>query len=284
MTENIIIPNLEKLEKIKQSITKDGVEKLLVLADFDKTLTKAFVGGKSIVSLISILRDGNYLTPDYAEKAHALYNKYHAIEIDPKVNFKEKEKKMHEWWAAHYDLLIKSGLNKRDIKKAVESGKVELREGFGEFAEILHSYNIPLVILSASGLGTEAIAMYLEKEGILYDNVHIVSNEFVWDEEDNAVRIKQPIIHSLNKSGLTAINFPFFETIKNRKNILLLGDSPEDAEMINGFDYDNLIKIGFLNEKIEENIEKYKVNFHVLVLNDASMGYINELLRQLVKN
>lgn len=282
MIRNIIIPNPEKLEKIKQTMAKDGVENLYILADFDKTLTKAFVDGKSIVSLISILRDGNYLTPDYAAKAHALYNKYHAIEIDPNVPFEEKERKMHEWWSVHYDLLIKSGLNKQDIKKAIDSGKVKLREGFGEFAEILHSKNIPLVILSAGGMGAEAIRMYLEKEKKFYDNIYIVSNAFEWGKVGNAIRVKQPIIHTLNKSGIAVRNFPFYQKIKNRKNILLLGDSLEDADMVAGFDFENLIKIGFLNENIEENLEKYKEKFDVVVLNDSAMDYANEILKELI--
>ena len=91
MNENIIIVNSEKLEKVKKAILKAGAEKFHVLTDFDRTLTNAFVDGKSMVSFISILRDGNYLTPDYASKAHALYDKYHPIEIDPKIPFEEKK-------------------------------------------------------------------------------------------------------------------------------------------------------------------------------------------------
>lgn len=281
MTENIIIPNPERLEKTKKAIIKDGAEKLHILADFDKTLTKEFVDGKSIVSLISILRDGNYLTPDYAEKAHALYNKYHAIEVDPNIVFEEKERKMHEWWNTHFDLLIKSGLNKRDIKKAIDSGKVKLREGFPEFAKILNSHNIPLVILSASGMGIEAISIYLEKEGILLDNIHIISNDFGWNEAGSAIQIKQPIIHTLNKFETMIKNFPFFSKTKDRKNIILLGDSVEDTNMAQGSEYNNLIKIGFLNENIANNIEQYKKAYDIVILNDSSMEYVNELLKEL---
>lgn len=284
MDKNIIIPDREKLEKIKKLIAKDGAEKLHVLADFDKTLTKAFVDGKGIVSLISILRDGNYLTPDYTEKAHALYNKYHAIEIDPNISRSEKEKKMHEWWTAHFNLLIKSGLNKRDIKKAVESGKVRLRDGFDEFLQILHSFGIPLVILSASGMGTEAISMYLEKEREGYDNIYIVSNVFDWDKDGNAIGVRQPIIHSHNKFESAIKNLSFYEKIKERKNILLLGDSIEDANMVKGFDYDNLIKVGFLNEDVENNIKKNKKSYDAIILNDGSMGYVNDLLKELTKD
>jgi len=282
MAENIIIPNPENLEKMKKANVGDGAEKLHVLADFDKTLTRAFINGKSIVSLISILRDGSYLTPDYAAEAHALYNKYHPMEIDPSILAVEKKKLMHEWWSAHFKLLIESGLKKRDLKKAVESGKIELREGFGDFVEILRANDIPLVILSSSGLGVDGISMYLEKEGEMHDNIYIASNSFKWDKNGNAIGVKEPIIHSFNKFAPAIKNFPFYSKIKNRKNVILLGDSVEDADMVQGFDYDNLIKIGFLSENIEDNIERYKKAYDVIILNDGSMEYINELVKEII--
>ncbi len=283
MAENITIPNPEELEKIKKAISEDGAERLHILTDFDRTLTTAFVNGKSTPSLISILRDGNYLTPDYAQKASELYAKYYPIEIDPKISLEEKKEVMQEWWTTHFDLLVKSGLNKKDLKKAVESGKVRFREGFADFINFLRAHNIPLVIISSSGLGGDAISLYLEKEGKLYDNVHIISNSLEWDEAGNLIAIKQPIIHTLNKDETLIQNFPVFGAIKDRKNVLLLGDSLDDIGMIQGFDYENLIKIGFLNEKIEENLEYYKRNYDVIILGDSSLGYINGLLREMIR-
>jgi len=277
--ENVIIPNPEELEKIKESIRQTGAGGLHALADFDRTLTRAFVEGKSVPSIISILRDGNYLTPDYAQKANALYDKYHAIEIDPAVPLEEKKKTMREWWTTHFDLLIKSGLNKNDLKKAVESDKVQLRNGFAEFINLLRERDIPLIILSSSGLGGDAIRMYLERAGNLYDNIHIISNSFKWNKDGLAAAVKEPIIHGMNKDETSIRNLPFYEMIKSRRNILLLGDSLSDSEMAAGFDYDNLLKIGFLNEKVEENLESYKRDYDVVILNDASLDYVNELIR-----
>jgi 5'-nucleotidase len=283
MDKNIIISDSLKLEKIKKSIAEGGLDDFYVFADFDRTLTTALVNGKRIASLTSILRDGNYLTPDYAGQAQALYDKYHPIEIDPKVAPEEKKKKMHEWYSIHFDLLIRSGLNMRDIEKVVDSGKIKLRDGFGEFVEILHSHNIPLVILSASGIGTDAITLCLEKAGKLSNNIFIISNAYEWDKNGNAIRVRQPVIHSLNKSGSVVSNFSFFEKIKDRKNILLLGDSIDDVDTVQGLKYDNLIKIGFLNENAESNIGQYKKVYDVVILNDGPMGYINDLLEEIGK-
>jgi len=282
MEKDIIIQNISNLENLKKSISENGAEKLHILADFDKTLTTLFVNGEKVPSLISVLRNGDYLTPDYVQKANQLYDKYHPIEIDPKVSTEEKKKVMNEWWMTHFDLLIKSGLNKKDVEDVIKSRKIKLRHGFSDFVNILKENNIPLVIMSASGLGDEAISTYLKQEEKLYDNIHIISNSYKWDESDNLIGVKQPIIHIMNKDETAIQNFPVFETIKNRKNVLLLGDGLSDIGMVKGFDYENLIKIGFLNENVEENLESFKANYDVLILNDSPMDYINKLLREMI--
>lgn len=287
MTEekNIIITNKEELERIKRKISQAGSNILHVITDFDRTLTKNFVDGKEVPSVISILRDGNYLTKNYSAKAHALFDKYHPIEINLNISFEEKKKAMHEWWASHYQLLMESGLNKKDIEAVVNSNKIKLREGVLEFIDLLHEHNIPLVIMSSSGLGIGSISMFFEKQGKLYKNIHIISNDFEWDGDGNMIKIKEPIIHSMNKDETSVKNFPkIFKVTKNRKNILLLGDTLEDVNMIAGFDYDNIIKIGFLNKKIEENLEAYKQNYDIVILRDSDIFYINKLLKKLCVN
>lgn len=117
--ENVFISNLKKFKRVQNEIVEDGLGSIHILADFNKTLTKQFVGGKEASSLISVLRDHDYLTPDYPERAHALFDKYHAIKIDPNIPKEEKIKVMHELWTKHYELLIESRLNKRDVASTV---------------------------------------------------------------------------------------------------------------------------------------------------------------------
>lgn len=283
MEENIIISN-PKLEEIKKEIAKSGAGQLHILADFDRTLTKALIDGKPVVGLLWLLYNGNYLSKDYAKKAQELHDKYYAIETDCKVPKEEKRKAMEEWWTKHFDLLIESGLNKKDIKAVVDSDKVKLREGSNEFFDSLKEKDIPLVIMSSSGLGEEGILMYLSRAGKLYDNIYIISNSFVWDENGGVVAVKKPVIHAMNKDETIIKDFPIiFGKVKDRKNIILLGDSLDDVGMVEGFGYENLIKVGFLNDKIEQNLENYKKNFDIVILNDGSMEFINKLLKEIIK-
>ncbi|MDO8141470.1 MAG: hypothetical protein Q6358_08230 [Candidatus Brocadiales bacterium] len=283
MANNVVIPNLKKLEKLKKSFFRDGSSNIHVLADFDRTLTYAFVDGEKIPSIISVLRDGTYLTPDYAEKAHALFNKYHPIEVNPHLSLQKKKKAMLRWWGEHSDLLVQSGLNKKDLEKVAGSPKIKFREGALDFIDFLHSHDIPIVVMSSSGLGKDAVSLCFQRHMRLYSNVHIISNSFVWDKNDNATGFKKPIIHSMNKDETMLHDFPVYDLVKNRKNVLLLGDTLEDVGMIEGFDYKNLIKIGFLNENVDDNLEYYKKNYDVVILNDSSMEYINELLKSIIE-
>lgn len=283
--DNIIIANQEKLDIIKKRIIADGPDKLHVVSDFDKTITTCFVNGKKISSLIAVLRNENYLTPDYPEKAHALFDKYHPIEIDPSVSLEEKKRLMHEWWSSHFNLLIRSKLNKKDLEKAINSENISLRPGVLDLLDSLKTHNIPLVIISAAGLGTESISMYLDKFDKLHDNIHIDSNEFAWDDSGHATSIEEPIVHAFNKDYSSVKAHSFYEQVKDRKNVLLLGDSEGDASMIDGFDCENVIKIGFLNEVSEngDSLELFKKNFDVIILNDGPMDFVNDLLREVVK-
>jgi hypothetical protein len=71
-------------------------------------------------SIISELRNKNYLSEEFSKKAHELYAIYHPIEIDPTLSYDEKYAKMTERWSTVADLLIHSGLNKSHIQQVVD--------------------------------------------------------------------------------------------------------------------------------------------------------------------
>lgn len=284
MNKNIIISNSDKFKKTIKAMVKEGFKKIHILSDFDRTLTCAFVNNEKVPSLISVLRDEKYLTPDYSKKAHAFFDKYRPIEINPNILLSEKKKAMRQWWSKHNNLLIKSGLNKKDIKKVIQSNKIVFRKGVLKFFNILHNHNIPMIIMSSSGLGKDSISLYLKNYKILRDNIYIISNQLIWDKNGNMIDFKKPIIHGANKDETIVKDFPnIYKKIKDRKNVILLGDNLNDIGMIEGFDYCHLIKIGFLNEKVEENLETYKKNYDVILLNDSPIFYVNNLLKKIIK-
>jgi len=280
--EDIIITNQEKFARNKAEMKKGGASSLHILADFDRTLTKVFFNGKKAVSLMGVLREIDILPNEYKQKAQELFNYYHPLEIDLSINEEKKKSLMQDWWIKAFKLMIEFGFNKSHLQEIVNTELVQFRGGALDFFNALNKNNIPLVIMSASGAG-EAIGLVFEKAKVLFDNIFIITNEFEWNANGLAIKPKQPIIHSLNKDEALIKSFPeIFRAVENRKNVILLGDNPEDIGMIEGFEYENLIKIGFLNENIEESLENYKKYFDIIILNDGSVEFINELLKEIV--
>jgi len=276
---NLIIRFSQNLEKIKSAMAAEGVEKLHVLSDFDRTLLKSFVDGQKSPSVIAQIRNGKFLTPDYAPRAHALFDKYRPIELDPKLSREEKSLAMHEWWSEHFKLLAECGFTKTVMEEIVAAKTLKFREGALEFIDFLHEHDIPLVIMSAAP--GDMVAMYLNQVGRLYDNVYIIATFFDFDTDGKMIGIKEPLIHSLNKYETLIKDFPVFQKIKDRRNVLLLGDSLDDVGMVEGFDYKNMLKIGFLNENVEENLANFKETFDVVLTGDPGMDFINNLLKEL---
>lgn len=269
-------------KEIYEKIRSDGKDDLHVLADFDRTLTYGSIDGVKTPSIISLLRDGNHLTEDYAEKAHALFDKYHPMEIDPNMPTEEKKDAMMKWWTEHNKLLVESGLKKKDLEDIVKNGHLKFREGVLKLLDNLYENNIPLVILSASGAG-DAIQMFFEKHKKDYSNIHYVTNQFSWDNEGKVESAKDPIIHSLNKDESVISSMPeIYESVKDRRNVILLGDSINDVEMITGFDYNALIKVGLLNSDEEKLRETYLEKFDVVLEGDGDLNFVNELIEDII--
>lgn len=287
MKDNVIISNQKELDRKIETIKKDGISSLHILSDFDRTLTKAFVEGKKTPSLISHLRNGQYLTEDYAEKAHKLFNKYHPIEISKDINQKEKNKKMIEWWTLHYKLLADSGFDEKTMKKFVKEAIYEksiiLREKSREFLKKSNKLNIPIIILSSSGIGN-IVTEFLKEQNLLFKNVHFIGNIAEFNTEGKFTKIKDnKVIHVFNKQESELKNLPIYAEISKRKNILLFGDSLGDLGMLEGIEFKNLISFGFMNYPEEEDLEEFKRKFDIVILNDGSFEPINEILDKILK-
>jgi len=275
---NILMQNPKNFNRIKLAIKNDGLDKLHILSDFDRTLTYGSVNSVKTPSIISLLRDGKHLSEGYAPKAQAMFDKYHLIETDESIPLEQRKAAMREWWEKHYELLTASGLSFSDLEDIVENGHLKFREGVLEFLDFLNERNVPLVIFSASGCG-DAIPLFFKKFDRDYPNIFYVTNRYVWDENGKAVSIKKPIVHSLNKDETILPEIPEVrKVIENRKNVILLGDSLGDLGMIEGFDYDNLLRIGFLNFNGGASENDYKKSFDAVLKGDGDFKFVNDIV------
>ncbi len=277
----IIIPNEQRYNEKKERIAQLGVDAFQVVADFDGTLTSEVLQGKRVPSVMSILRDYGFLTPEYSQKAQHLFNTYHGFEQDPHLQPEERKAKMHEWWKKHFDLLIATGLQRQHIEQAVDSGKIAFRDGIADFVQLLEQRNIPLLILSSSGLGVDSIELFFERAGLLRNNIHIVSNQYIWNDAGVAIGIKEPIIHSLNKDETVLHAYPFFNQLSERQTALVLGNSLGDADMTNGLAVQETVKLGFTCTDTAETVAAFSAAYDAVLLDDPGLKEINTLIQKL---
>lgn len=278
--KNIHIPNEQELKKKLAKIKSDGFNKLHVISDWDSTLTKEYVDGVRVGSSFAKIRNGKYISEDYVEKAHAFHKEYYPIEIDPNISMSVKCEKMLEWWKKHLDLLVSSGMNKDVIIDIIKNKKTHPRQGFFEFLDILNKHDVPLLIFSA-GLG-DFIKEFLISENKLTNNIHIISNLFKFDNEGKVLGYENTIIHTFNKNEVQIENFPYHDKIHERSNVILLGDSIGDLGMVAGVKHDCVIKIGLLNDNVDELLDSYEKIFDMIILNDVSLDSVNDLLNNMI--
>jgi 5'-nucleotidase len=282
-TMKLLIANPKHVETVLEKMKKAGPDKLHILADFDRTLTYGSINGVKTPSIVALLRDGNHLSQGYADKAHALFDTYHPIELDPAVPLLEKKVTMREWWSKHNELFIQEGLTKADLEDVIQNGHVQFREGVGAFLDLMHEKNIPVVIMSASGCG-DMVRMFFQKAGKDYPNIKYITNQFVWDEQGKAIGSRDPIIHSFSKDETVLQDIPdVFAAVEHRPNVLLLGDSEGDLGMVTGFDYKNLLTIGFLNGDYNQLQDVYTAKFDVVLEGDGDFDEVNRLLTRIIE-
>jgi len=278
MKEEVIISNPIKFKEKKQRLILEGAKKLHIVTDFDKTLSKAFDRNKRMHSVISQIREGKYLSNNYTTKAYELHAKYYPIELSTTIPIEEKKNKMIEWWSTHINFIAKNGMNRKIVNDIAEN-KIILRTGTIDFFKLIKKKKIPTLILSAA-LG-DVIEKILKINKVNYNGIHTISNFFNFDKKGNVLGYKGKIVHSLNKNEFEIKNTPFYNKIKERKNIILLGDSIDDLKMVEGTKYDEIIKIGFLNENAKDNLKEYKKAFDIIILNDGTMNFVNKLIEKI---
>ena len=69
--------------------------------------------------------------------------------------------------------------------------------------------------------------------------------------QDELIGFQGDLIHTFNKNKSAIHKSDYFNSIKHRHNIILLGDSIGDLSMAEGaHNAQNILKIGFLNDKV----------------------------------
>ncbi|XP_043918936.1 cytosolic 5'-nucleotidase 3A [Protopterus annectens] len=279
--KTVHIKDPEKVEKIICGLIRGGASKLQIITDFDMTLTKFSYNGRRCPTCHNIIDNCKLITEECREKLHKLKEKYYAIEIDPHLTIAEKYPYMVEWYNKSHTLLVSQRLQKDKLAEAVRESDVMLKDGYEVFFEKLHESNIPVFIFSA-GIG-DILEEVIQQAGVYHSNVKVVSNFMDFDENGIMIGFKGDLIHVYNKNDSALKNTCYFNQLKNNSNIILLGDSLGDLSMADGVsNVEHILKIGFLNDKVEESLEKYMKSYDIVLVRDETLDVANALLKKIL--
>lgn len=250
--------NFDKLSTIE--LQKDN---FYVLTDFDRTLTK----GNSFAAW-RVLYHSNLLGDKFKEE----YTKIHDETVPNEQETDEvKIRFFEDRFKRYIELLEKCGFNEKIAKQAIEKTDLFLRDGAKEFLKQMYEMKVPVMIVSCS-VGN-VIKEFLKWNGCDYDNVYICSNFFDVSEARNHIYHVTP--YNKNEISLPEI---LKSEIETKKYTLLCGDVIEDITMVKPEQLDNTITVGFLDKKIEQNLQSYRDNFDLVLTEDASFEEVLETI------
>lgn len=277
---SVCMKDPERVRDTIVSMQKAGSNTLQVISDFDMTLTRFAFNGKRCPTCHNILDNSLLITDECKKQLKDLLNTYYPIEIDSSRSIEEKLPLMVEWWTRAHELLIEQRIRKDDLAKVVRESEAKLREGYKFFFDHLHEHSIPLLIFSA-GIG-DILEEVIRQAGVFHSNVNVFSNYMDFDELGVLQAFKGELIHIYNKREGALLNTGHFRELRARPNVLLLGDSLGDLSMADGVqDMENILKIGFLNDKVEERRQFYLDSYDIVLIKDETLDVPNAVLRYL---
>ncbi|XP_072502556.1 7-methylguanosine phosphate-specific 5'-nucleotidase isoform X2 [Notamacropus eugenii] len=277
MKATVLMRHPQQVQEVIHSLRKGGCHKLQVISDFDMTLTRFGFNGKRCPTSYNILDNSKLISEECQKKLKDLLHYYYPIEIDPNRTVKEKFPLMVEWWTKAHNLLCQQKIQKYQIAQIVRDSDAMLREGFETFFNTLYRSNIPLLIFSA-GIG-DILEEMIRQMNVFHPNIRVVSNYMDFDESGYLQGFKGNLIHTYNKNSSVLEDSKYFEQLQAKTNILLLGDSMGDLTMADGVsNVGNILKIGFLNDKVEERRERYLDSYDIVLEKDETLDVVNGIL------
>ena len=242
-----------------------------MVSDWDRTLTGATTEDGSDQSTCSVIANSGHLGPAFGRRYRELFDHYRGIERATDIPGHVKSHHLRQWWTRQFDLLLEYRFNIRIIHRIVSENRPRLRKGAGGFFCRLHDGDIPLIILSA-GI-KEIIEARLAVIGVPTADVVIIANALDFDAKGDAVAYYTPLIHSLNKHNVEVPQFA------GRHNLLLLGDTLEDAKMSACVSHSRLLSFAFPTGR--DHAERYRAAYDVVLDPDGSLEPVNAVLNDI---
>lgn len=236
--KGLVVADPIKFEHKVAKFATLGAAGIHVVFDFDRTLTVKMPGTHNEVTTWHILRE--YLSQDAQTEYQRLFEKYRALELSGNMT----PQNAVDWWSSILNLFVEHRIDLNAVETTFLE-RASIRPGTAELFKLFTECNIPSVILSA-GI-REVIDIWCRKYDIrpsLVVSTHLTIDDHGlisgWQENT--------LVHALNKSEAT--HPELLEIRKNRPNVLIVGDSLDDASMAVG--EQSVVRVRILDPRGDE--------------------------------
>ncbi len=251
----------EKLEKFIAA----GKDKTYLISDFDRTITPLFNEKGEEVSTWGLM--SRRMPAAIRAREVKLYEKYRPLEVAGKMTVEDAV----DWWSTNLDLYEISRTKWSDLADEVEEA-MPARPGATALFDLCAKKGIPAIILSA-GI-KDVIELWCNKFEVRPGM--ILSTKLCFDAKGFVCGWeKSSLVHTLNK--LETGKKHLGDIQKARPHAILIGDSMDDAAMVEGAD--NVLRL-FIDNKPADT--KKGGDFYAKVFEKFDFTVQNDSLQPLV--
>eukprot|EP00752_Nemacystus_decipiens_P010952 g9733.t1 len=281
--DRVLFRDVEDFERKRHAFAAGGSSRLQIISDFDFTMTKFWVNGRRGESCHAVIDESGLLAESFHERTTDLRNHYYPLEVSPGLSHETRVEMMVEWVTKAHEAMVEAGITKGILHDAVAKANLEFRPGHGELLRWIKREGVPLLMFSAGIADVLEEAFRQHSEEPLPSTCQVISNRMGFDADGNMTGFVGECFHVFNKHASSAEVKPYFQTeeMRSRDLVLLLGDSLGDLNMAKGVVAEQVLTVGFLNDKVEERTEAYVKAYDVVILGDCGFDFVLNLLQDL---
>ncbi|VDP20757.1 unnamed protein product, partial [Heligmosomoides polygyrus] len=207
----------------------DGKEHLMIVADFDFTLTLRRGDNGETGCLTHEVFDLNKMVKGSDCTMEVLQRRMNANYETVLSNCTLEDEKafvQNGWWNASHDIIIRSMVHRDDLPSLVRCSRLLWRKNMRELLQLLEELSIPLLIFSAgiTDIIEEAVRQLV---GHFPTNITVAANRMYFDEGGYVCAFTCPPVHSRNKTmaHLRDLIHGVDRTFSRRTNVIVIGDN-----------------------------------------------------------
>ncbi|CAH1105657.1 unnamed protein product [Psylliodes chrysocephalus] len=276
----ILVKDPDELNKKLENFICGGYEHLSIISDYDQTITKQHVNGKSQLHAFGILQRCPSIPSEVYKIVSNITETYKPLDRNLSIPESQRKIFMNEWWTKTIEAYKGLKISSEEMVNTTLKYGPPARDNAKEFFDLLNKANVPVLLISA-GVG-EFLEPLLIKMNICSPNVELLTNYLKLDEDGKIVGYKASPIHTENKNILDFKNTKFYGKIGNRHNVIVMGDHLGDVAVLDNLDkVENVLKIGFFYGNNESSLPTWLNTYDIVLKDDQTMDVPIAILKLL---